>query len=240
MSGQTGARVQATLSPARVINWRGHPQVVTVTLLPIALPTSDVQLAQFNSLDPFRAKVTWGNGQAASTAVIDYPISGGTFTLSASSVTVDVYPDGVATPPSGTTVFPDLLVGAFLGLGASRPGTTPPTTTVNFTGDPLAPVTVQVPPHARAYYVEDSNPVVGFTQRWRVELLNIGAGGIPTNVQRTDDVVSTGFGGQVSLYGPTQFTPAPLPPRVGALRVQLGAMAVPQRSAVVFIADLGG
>lgn len=252
MSGQLGAVVGAQTTPSRVINWRspsGRPEVITITLVPIVDPSGTAPVL-FNSFAPFRADVTWGAGGVAASAFVDYPTVGGTFTVTAASVTVDVRPDGVAGWSPGQTIDPGVQIGAFMSLGASRPTVTPPTYTIQGDGVILGPNggIVPVPRFARAYYVQDNiDPfTIGIDQvSWKVACENRGTPypqpGALTTTLRSDVQIVLGASTKQRL-GPTAATPAPLPPRTTHLNVLRQAGYGPPVTLslqVVFVLDLG-
>ena len=246
---QLGAIVPASLAPARVIDWHGRPEVVTITFVPVNDP-SGVAPVLFNSLAPFRARLTWGTGGGAVSAVIDYPLRGGTLTLTTTNLTVDVFADGVASFAGGATVDKAVQIGAFMGPGASRPNLTPPTFTyerddvvLNLNGG-----IVPVPQFGRAYYIEDNfdwafAPAAD-QLAWKVQCQNRGTPypqpGALTQVLRYD-MAWIGVTNGHTRTAPLAGAPLALPPRTTHVEVlrQAGYGPPSSRLAVVFILDIG-
>lgn len=245
---QLGAIVSSSQAPARVINWRspdGKPRVVTVTWVPINEQQGNApQLV--NTLNPFRGNLTWGVGEAVAAAVIDYPVRGGTFTITAASVTLDVYANGVASWGAGTTDDPTTKLGAFMSEGASRPGSTPPTLTEELESTASSTI-VAVPQAARAYWIEDNVQwrTIGADQAaWEIQCQNRGTPfpqpGVLTRIERWD----VQYVRQLVEHDrtpPSVGLPLAIPPRTTHLQVSrvAGYPAPPSRLAVVFVLDLG-
>jgi hypothetical protein len=242
---QLGARVAASQAPVTVIKWQspsGAPEVLTVTLAPVLQPTSNSAPALYNSLYPNVADVTWGHGAIGVSASLDYPNAGGTFTVSASALQVDLSLAGVATWPGGDSFDNAVQLGAFMSVGASRPALTPPTKTVTL----QSPTSerIEVPRFARSYYVVDNvvNTVFGAdTVTWRIDCENRGLpypqpGGL-TQVIRSD--VQLAIAAQDQRVGPTLVTPFALPARATHLQLTRVMGNVPTAVSVVFVLDLG-
>jgi hypothetical protein len=158
-----------------------------------------------------------------------------------------VQAEGVSSWAPGQTFDPAVQFGAFMALGASRPGrTTPPTWTRQQDNDTFAPTggIIAVPPHGRAYYVVDDvdNSTFGADQQtWRIACQNRGLpypdpGGL-SQLIRTDTQLVVAADEQ--RLGPTLTNPFPLPPRCTHLQLTKLMAPVPTAAMVVFILDLG-
>lgn len=248
-----GAMVPMLGGGGRVIDWRSptkRPIVVTVTLAPI-LEVGGTFPDLADSLLPFRATVGWGCDEVGVSAVIDYPMMGGTFTLTTSAVYVDVAPTSLVGFGLLTT---NAKIGGYVSEGASRPAATLPTFTFTLGVDSTtggAPTTdlnggiVPIPRFARAYWIEDNNSanIVADTRAYTIEVQNRGQPapqpGALIQILRLDTQSVTAATQRRSTPSPTE--PMPLPPRATHLNIVRVAGYGPasSRLAVVYQLDLG-